>query len=191
MFRALKLSFSVLIFSLVSAAFAQTSFSDNFDSESLGLNYTAFANWDVTAGSVDVIGTGFYDLLPGNGYYVDLDGTTVTGGTMSTKFAIDPGYTYSLQFDLGGSQRGDTNIVHVSLDNYTEAFTVPSGQAFTTITRTVTVANAGSKLTFVNDGGDNFGALLDRVSIDAVPEPFTMAGVIAGLAGMALRRRNK
>ncbi len=191
MLRFAKLSGLILLSATLTSAFAQTTFSDNFDAEGQGLNYASFANWDVTGGTVDVIGAGFIDLMPGNGNYVDLDGSTGLAGTLSTKFAIDPGYTYSLQFDLAGSQRGDSNTVHVTLDGYNEGFTVPSAQGFTTITRNVTVTNIGSLLSFHNDGGDNVGALLDRVSIHAVPEPFSMTGMLLGLAGVAIRRRKK
>ena len=84
--------------------------SDNFDSESLGLNYTGFANWNVTAGSVDLIGQpDFFDFLPGNGRYVDMDGSTNQAGRLESKasFTINPGDSYLLTFDLAGNQRNN------------------------------------------------------------------------------------
>jgi hypothetical protein len=44
---------------------------------------------------------------------------------------------------------------------------------------------------FYNHGGDNQGAILDQVTITAVPEPETYAMLLAGLAavGFAARRR--
>ncbi len=56
------------------------------------LNYAGFANWDVLDGFVDLIGNGFFDLLPGNGLYVDLDGSTGDAGKLISKttFTLDP-----------------------------------------------------------------------------------------------------
>lgn len=80
-----------------------TSFSDNFDSEASNgaLNYTSFANFTVTAGSVDLIPhNGNYDFYPGNGLYVDLDGTTGgqnPAGQITTNDVFAAG-TYSVSF---------------------------------------------------------------------------------------------
>ncbi len=84
------------------------------------LDYKHFINWDVIDGVVDLCGKGtnglaLFDLLPGNGLYVDLVGTNpenATGnhvyeGTMQTKvtFALQAGKTYKLSLKLGGNQR--------------------------------------------------------------------------------------
>src|SRR5512134_1207510 len=93
-------------------------FSDNFDSETLALNYNAFANWTVSDGTVDLIGNpAFFDLLPGNGRYVDLDGSTSNAGVMtSSALSLTGGVTYDLTFSLAGSQRGDSNTVTYGID---------------------------------------------------------------------------
>jgi hypothetical protein len=58
----------------VAPASAATIFSDNFNTQTPGLNATP-SNWTVSAGTVDIIGTGpngaLFDKLPGNGYYID------------------------------------------------------------------------------------------------------------------------
>lgn len=48
-------------------------------------------------------------------------------------------------------------------------------------------------LSFSNAGGDNVGALLDNVSVSAVPEPETLAMLLAGLGliGTVARRKSK
>ncbi len=84
-------------------------FQDDFNSENGGsgaLNYNSFANWDVTDGTVDLIGTNFYDFHPGNGLYVDLDGSTSNAGVLTTKqeFTYQMNTWYRLEFDLGRSQ---------------------------------------------------------------------------------------
>jgi len=144
---------------------------DNFDSENEGfgsLNYFGLRNWNVTAGSVDLIGNGFADSLPGNGLYLDLDGTTSQAGTIESKttFTLVPG-TYRLEFSLAGSQLGDLNRVDVRLgDVYTETFTPPSDAPFTLIRRDIIVTTATSgKLVFQSFGGDNMGYLLDNVRL--------------------------
>lgn len=146
-------------------------FADDFDSENGGngeLNYFGFANWNVMAGSVDLIGNGFADFLPGHGLYLDLDGTTFAAGTLETKttFTLVPA-TYRLQFSLAGSQLGQANRVDVTLGHvYSESFTLESDVPFTTITRDIVVSTETSgKLVFQAFGNDNIGLLLDNVRL--------------------------
>jgi hypothetical protein len=86
-------------------------FSDNFDTYAYQLNWTPPANWIASGpGTVDLIGetttsTGF-DFYPGNGGYVDLDGSNWIAGTLETIQSFGPG-TYTLTFDLSGNARGD------------------------------------------------------------------------------------
>ena len=88
-------------------------FSDDFNSDTLALNGTP-TGWKVTSGTVDIIGkngvTTLFDLLPGNGGYIDMDGSTMHQGTMRTvqTFNFVPGQTYTLSYQLAGSQRSCT-----------------------------------------------------------------------------------
>ena len=62
-------------------------FQDNFDSENslvAALNYNGFNNWSVS-GVVDLIGNSYFDFLPGNGMYLDMDGSNYAAGTITTK----------------------------------------------------------------------------------------------------------
>ena len=68
---------------------------DNFDTEAGGqalLNYTAFANWNVTRGKVDLRGNGVDDTYPGHGLYVDLAGSfsDTSGGSTLTASTSTP-----------------------------------------------------------------------------------------------------
>jgi len=147
---------------------------DSFDMENNGkgaLNYNSFSKWIVKDGTVDLIGNGFYDFVPGRGLYVDLDGSTNKAGLLETRqvFQLDPGQ-YILSFDLAGSQRGDTNTVTVKLGNvFSENITFASNEPMRTIKRTINVSSPTSgTLSFKNSGGDNYGLLLDNVRLERV-----------------------
>ena len=105
------------LLSVAQPAAATVIFSDDFNAENGGvgaLNYTGFANWGVSGvgETVDLIGNGFFDFYPGNGLYVDLDGSTGNAGVLTTNSFFGPG-SYVLSFNLAGSTRGDTNTVIV------------------------------------------------------------------------------
>lgn len=171
---------------------------DNFDSEngSVGIeNYIGFANWNVTKGGVDLSGNGIWDWLPGNGLYVDLDGSTTDAGMLVSKttFTLSPG-NYELLFSLAGSQRGETNSVKVRLGNiFNEIFTLDSNVPFTTITRNLSISTPTTgTLSFEHMGVvDWAGLLLDNVTLakeDSVPVPEagTIILLTCSLAGFAV-----
>lgn len=82
------------------------------------LNYTGFINWDVTAGRVDLVGLGVWDVRPGNGLYVDLQGTGDEGfpnpgqdfglGQITSKsdFTFTAAEDYKFTISVGGSLTG-------------------------------------------------------------------------------------
>jgi hypothetical protein len=194
---------SIVLGVLVCVMFAQgaqaaTIFSDNFNGVNGGngaLNYTGFSQWNVSGGAVDLIGNGFFDFFPGTGLSVDLDGTMFQSGQFSSIPIALTGGTYMLQFALGGSQRGDTNTVQVSLGSfYSESFTLGSSAPLSVITRFITVgAPSSASLTFQNAGGDNIGLILDDVNLStteirSVPETSSLALLAFGLTGIGMLR---
>ena len=176
---------------------------DSFDSEHGGvgqLNYTGFANFTVTTaagttgtGSVDLIGNGFFDYLPGNGLYLDLDGSTNRSGSLNFKTPLSVGQ-YTLSFDLAGDQvLGTTESLDLRL-NETAFSTISraSTDPFARFSRDFAVTSPGSVLSFFNDSTSNHGLLLDNVRLvrnDPVPEPASLLAL--GVGGAALLRRRK
>lgn len=179
----------------VSANAAVPVFVDNFDSHApLQLNWAppAPSGWTVTDGTVDLIGPGLFDLLPGNGHYIDLDGSTSNSGLFSNSVNLTGGITYTLSFDLAGSQRGTSETVNVIFGSENASFSLNSADPFSTYSMNFTPGASGSyNFSYQNSGGDNVGILLDNVSVSPVPEPETYAMLLAGLGllGFAARRR--
>jgi hypothetical protein len=182
-------------------------FSDNFDSYAANqLNWIppVLSGWTITNGSVDIIGSGgSYDFLPGNGSYVDLDGGSAHSGKLSHTLSLLAGHTYTLSFDLAGSQRGTTEIVDVKFGTTMEHSTLSSNDGFSHHTMNFTPLISGSYSfdyqnnefgAFIGNGDGNFiGALLDNVAVTSVPEPESYAMFMAGLGVMgfiARRRKN-
>jgi subtilisin-like proprotein convertase family protein len=85
---------------------------DQYVAEASG-NYTGFANWDVTEGSVDLCGNGLWDFLPGNGLYVDMLGTSSPqNGKITSKstFNLEAGHVYRVTCSVAGNQRLDLDV---------------------------------------------------------------------------------
>ena len=180
-----------------SAANAQIVFSDDFNADTQGLNKTSFVGgWTVGDGTVDMVGTGFFEFYPGHGNYVDLDGSTGNAGVFSKELSLTGGVTYTASFLLGGSTRGDSNLVDVGFGSSLASFTLLSADPLGARSIAFTPGSSGNySLSFANAGGDNLGAILDDVvvSTPAIPEPETYALMLAGLGavGFVARRRRK
>lgn len=149
---------------------------DDFNAENGGryqLNYTDFANWQVVAGTVDLVGTAPFDdyLPPAQRMSVDLDGTTRAAGTLRsrTQFELAPG-TYRLEFKLAGTPRvgKKDNKVVVSVGSlFNETIRLASFAPLTTYSREIRIRRrTNAFLEFRHLGGDDYGIMLDDVRFE-------------------------
>lgn len=147
-------------------------FTDDIDSENGGVgeqNYVGWANWNVVEGCVDLHGPGSLNPLPGNGVYMDLDGSCANAGTMESKqtFDLAPG-DYTLEFLMAGNnQEAGADTLDVSVG------TAGSGRfvldwnaplAVRGVDFTVTTATSG-KIRLEHQGVDEQGTLIDAVRL--------------------------
>ncbi len=199
---------AVLLFGVHGNAGAALLFTDNFDAEpgvSSVLNYNAFANWNVSNGTVDLIVSGQFsiDCVGGAGKCVDMDGSTANAGRIDTKttFNLAPG-DYVLSFSASGNQRLTTAVndsMTFGFDGITGSVAIPDPNApFATVTLPFTLSGTTSGTVFFEHaGGDNFGIILDNVVLESretqggVPEPsvFLLMGAAAAAGAIGFRRR--
>jgi hypothetical protein len=197
---------TILCWSAVAAwtqpAFGAILFSDDFNGNAATALNTAPIGWTQSSGTVDILLNGYVGLpcVGGTGACVDLDGSTSDAAVLTSNTTLDltAGILYELTYFLAGSQRGDSNTVHVSFAGVTQDHTLASSAAYAQFTLAVTPGAdmAAQAIVFDHEGGNNFGLLLDNVQVEsidatAVPEPAMMLLMGAALAGLSLIRRRK
>ena len=187
--RILTITISLFMCSTSLASTAPVFF-DSFDSEpgagsgQSGLsetNYDGFANWVISQGSVDLLAHGDFgpiDCADFAGKCVDLDGTSNGAGVMtSVDIALDAGrYKFEMLLagvsaNFGQSQSAAPNAVDISISGIFATTELRNqGDPFVQFVREFEV-NAPTVVNIViaNNGGDNFGAILDNVSVTPIP----------------------
>ena len=194
-----KLIASVIFASALAAAVAAplggaqaATFTDTFDEYPLqvpnsdGLpTGSGTKTWTQTGVSIDVIGAGGpFDFYPGNGHYIDLNGTPGPGALQTfTSFAAG---NYTLSFDLGGNHNNDgEKTTIISLGNWSVSLTLASHDPLALYS--YGFSTTGGPLSFAMQvplqGNENIGNILDNVTLTATPLPSTWLMLIAGFAG--------
>jgi choice-of-anchor C domain-containing protein len=155
---------------------------------------TALTDWTIGATSIDII-NGNYGAVSGNS--IDMLGSPGPG-SLSQILATVIGQTYQLQFDLSSNRGGDNDAAGKALT--VSALGGGSAQTFSALTPGIfhqsysfTANTASTLLSFSNGTSGYSGAVLDNVSVTAVPEPETYAMMLAGLGlmGTIARRRKQ
>ncbi len=178
--------------SVRSAQAVTVTFSENFDAVTQGLNRTgAIGSFTTSTGNVDVIGTGSYDLAPGNGNYIDLNGNT-TGGIVSTSPFAFGGGPATLSFSYGTNGTGRSATVTLGGATIT-TLTSPTTSGFSTFSQTINAPVNGA-LSFLSTNTGNGGILIDNVRLvynnTAVPEPSDFVGTAIAFGSVVLLKRN-
>ncbi len=150
---------------------------------------SGITGWTVGGASVDLI-KGGYGAITGTS--VDMLGTPGPG-SLTQSFGTASGQQYLLSFDLSsnGGGGGGSGLLGVSL-NGGAAVDFNGSTNFTSHTLNFTGTGNPFALTFTSAASGYSGAVLDNVSVTAVPEPETYALMLTGLGLMgAIARRRK
>ncbi|WP_373542883.1 PEP-CTERM sorting domain-containing protein [Chamaesiphon sp.] len=146
----------------------------------------------VSAGNIDLIGDDNpgLDFYPGNGNYIDLNGSTSGTITSTSSFTFANGGSLSFDYGTNGSPTSADVFLGTTLLG---ALTTPSGSSFTPQSFTIASGESGA-LSFVSTNGGFGGIVLDNIQLSstAVPEPFTIIGtLVGGTAAIRLRKKLK
>lgn len=185
----------------VSSANATIAFSDNFDTEPLGIPAADLINWDISPATVDTVGNGgsfAYLCDDGNGgRCLDMDGTPAGNATITTKEGLDlVAGTYTFSFDYGNNgSRENTltwNIGSLFSDMVTSNSTNQRNYTNYSFSFTLSSLVEDVDISFVSGGlADQQGTVLDNVLLEVVEAstPSVAILMILGFMGLVYRKK--
>lgn len=161
-----------------------------------GGNNSSITGWTATGNSVDYIGS--YWTAQDGSRSIDLNGGA-QGGIQQT-FDTLAGVQYNVTFWLAGNPDGApiTKNVLVSATGATDGLfsfdstgTSKINMGWSKYTYNFVGTGSPTTLSFASQNAGAYGAALDNVAVNAVPEPATWALMLIGFAavGFGMRRR--
>jgi len=153
---------------------------DDIDDENGGVAakaVTTLTYWNVTRNCVDLHGPGSTNPLPGNGLYLDMEGTydELEPGVCSGAGRIESKETFNLQpgsyrFELvlaGNNQNFPTDTMTLTLGNvFSQTIILEESDPFSVYTYTFNVpAAASAKIAIDHEGADQQGILVDAIRL--------------------------
>jgi len=191
-----KTSLSVaIVLGVAAVSSANIVTNGSFEAKSYGSGYSIVANDGVTGGwyaekdFLEIGAASVYGVTGQNGKQVlELDAKAnakVSQKLTTTKSSYSVTFSAALRKGKPSStQGGDIYWNDVKVGSF-----LPTSSAMQTYKFTV-VGTGTDKISFVGTGtSDSFGSLIDNVSVQAVPEPTSMAALAMG--GIALLRRRR
>ena len=173
---------------------------------------TAITGWTVTGTDVLILDTNYGE--PGNGIArfasqegvqsLDITGSANTGLADGVRQTISTamGMTYRVSFSVGRAQSSVNSSLYNSpstvrlsigggpLTSYTNSNSTSGTTNWQSFTTSFVATGTSTDVAFLNGTPDNSFAGLDNVSVQAVPEPASLAALGLGAAAL-LRRRKK